>query len=267
MNYRTFSLITIITCTLLLSCAGSKHKKLLKSQDHDAKYEAAVKSFEKEDYFHATQLFENLILYYRGRDKAENVNLYYAKSLLGSKDYYSAGYQFENFTRWFPYSKDAEYALFQAAYCKYIESPKHSLDQTLTKESLKQFQSYIDKYPHSENVKKANQYMDELRGKLIKKDYETAYNYFKTGKYQSAQFALKNFLNEYPDAPNREDAMYFIIIAGYEFAKNSIEDKRIERLKWVISDYEKFLAFYPESKKIKKLETINNLCLTELNKI
>ncbi|MDD4684860.1 MAG: outer membrane protein assembly factor BamD [Bacteroidales bacterium] len=265
MKYRIFSLITIIICTLLLSCGSSKHKKLLKGSDHDAKYTAAVAAFEKQDYFHATQLFENLLLYYRGRDKAESVNMYYAKSLLGSKDYYSAGYQFENFVRWFPYSKDAEDALFQAAYCKYLESPKHSLDQTLTKESLIQFQTYINKYPKSDKVKQANKYMDELREKLIKKDFEIAYNYFKTGKYQSAQFALKNFLNEYPDASNREDAMYYIVIAGYKFAENSVSEKRKERLEWVTSDYQKFLAFYPESPKLVELKKINDLCLKELN--
>ncbi|MFA7082451.1 MAG: outer membrane protein assembly factor BamD [Bacteroidales bacterium] len=266
MKYRIFSLITIITCTLLLSCGSTKHKKLLKSNDHDAKYTAAVAAFEKQDYFHSTQLFENLLLYYRGRDKAESVNMYYAKSLLGSKDYYSAGYQFENFVRWFPYSKDAEEALFQAAYCKYLESPKPSLDQTLTKESLIQFQTYINKYPTAGKVKQANKYMDELREKLIKKDYETAYNYFKTEKYQSAQFALRNFINEYPDATYREEAMYYIVIAGYKFAENSISEKRQERLEWVVNDYQKFIAFYPESPKSAELKKVNDLCLKELNK-
>lgn len=264
MNYRNFSLIAILICLLLTSCASSKHKKLLKSNDHDAKYAAAVKAYEEEDYFHATQLFENLLLYYRGRDKAESVNIYYAKSLLASKDYYSAGYQYENFVRWFPYSKDAEEALFQAAYCKYLESPKFSLDQTLTKESLKQFQAYIDKYPSSPRVKDANKYMDELRTKIIRKDYETAYNYYRTGQYQSAQFALKAFLNEYPDALYREEAMYYIILAGYKFADNSIADKREERYQWVVNDYQKFEALYPESTKLSELKKINNDCLKRI---
>ena len=266
MNYRFFSVITILICLLLTSCGSTKHKKLLKSNDHEAKYAAAVNAYEKEDYFHSTQLFENLLLYYRGRDKAESVNMYYAKSLLGSKDYYSAGYQFENFVRWFPYSKDAQEALFQAAYCKYLESPKHSLDQTLTKESLKQFQSYIDKYPSSERVLDAKKYMKVLRNKIITKDYETAYNYYKTGKYQSAQFALKTFLNEYPESDYREQALYYIIIAGYKFAENSISDKRKERFELVVNDYQKFLAFYPESTKLDELKKINELCIKELNK-
>src|SRR5574344_2528013 len=136
MNYKKFSFVAILVCIVFCSCA-SKHQKLLKSNDHDAKYAAAIKAYNEKDYFHATQLFENLLLYYRGRENAESVTLSYAKSLMGSKDYYSAAYQFENFARWFPFSKDAEEAMFQAAYCKYLESPDYELDQTLTKESLK----------------------------------------------------------------------------------------------------------------------------------
>jgi outer membrane protein assembly factor BamD len=260
MNYRHLSIVLVLISLLLVSCA-SKHKKLLKSNDHDAKYVAAVKAYDQQDYFHATQLFENLLLYYRGRDKAESVNLYYAKSLLGSKDFYSAGYQFENFVKWFPFSKDAEEALFQAAYCKYLESPKYSLDQHLTKESFAQFQAFINKYPNSPKVTEANKYMDILREKLIQKDYETAYNYYKTGNYQSAQFALKAFLNEYPDAKYREEAMYYIILAGHKFASNSIEDKKKERYQSVMLDYQKFASLYPSSKKLSELQKINDDCL------
>jgi outer membrane protein assembly factor BamD len=266
MNYKNVSLIAILICLILSSCAGSRHKKLLKSNDNDAKYEAAVKAYEQKDYFHATQLFENLLLFYRGRDKAENVNLYYAKSLLGSGDYYTAGYQFENFVRWFPYSKDAEEALYQASYCKYLESPNYNLDQTLTKESLKGFQEYIEKYPRSTRIQDANKIMDELRKKLIRKDYETAYNYYKTGNFQSAQFSLRTFLNEYPDATYREDAMYYIVISGYKYAENSIEDKKGERYEVAKSDYEKFEALYPNSPKLNELKSLNQACLKAINK-
>ena len=43
---------------LFLSCASTnRHNKLLKSNDVDAKYEAAMKAYEKGDYMHAKHLF------------------------------------------------------------------------------------------------------------------------------------------------------------------------------------------------------------------
>ncbi len=246
---------------LFLSCAStSKHNKLLKSNDQEAKYEAAMKAYEKGDYMHANQLFENLLLYSRGRDMAERVNLYYAKSLLGSKDYYSAGYQFESFVKWFPYSQYAEEALFQAAFCKYLESPESSLDQTLTKQSIDAFQQYIEKYPKSERVAEANKLMDELRDKLIEKDYQNAYAYYKTMQYHAAVVSFKNFLNDYPDLTDkRENAMYYIVLAGYEFARNSVEDKLKERYEALILDYERYSVVFSNMKDKKKQEQLEKI--------
>ena len=246
---------------LFLSCVStSKHNKLLKSNDQEAKYEAAMKAYEKGDYMHANQLFENLLLYSRGRDMAEKVNLYYAKSLLGGKDYYSAGYQFESFVKWFPYSQYAEEALFQAAFCKYLESPESSLDQTLTKQSIDAFQQYIEKYPKSERVAEANKLMDELRDKLIEKDYQNAYAYYKTMQYHAAVVSFKNFLNDYPDLTDkRENAMYYIVLAGYEFARNSVEDKLKERYEALILDYERYSVVFSNMKDKKKQEQLEKI--------
>lgn len=254
-------LYLICIVVLLSSCASTnKHNRLLKSNDQDAKFEAAMKAYEKGDYMHANQLFENLLLYSRGREMSEKVNLYYAKSLLGSKDYYSAGYQFESFVKWYPYSKYAEEALFQAAYCKYLEAPDYTLDQTLTKQSMDAFQEYIEKYPNSERVVEANKLMDELRENLIEKDYQNAFNYYKTMQYHAACVSFKRFLNDYPDvSQKRENAMYYIVLAGYKYANNSVEDKLKERFEEVILDYERYSVVFANMKDEKKRQELENI--------
>jgi outer membrane protein assembly factor BamD len=250
-------LLLLLLFALVMSSCANKHNKLLKSNDNDAKYEAALKAYNEGDYFHSDQLFENLILYFRGRDKAEDVNMYYGKSLMGNHDYYSAGYQFENFVRMFPYSKKAEEALFLSAYCKYKESPEYSLDQTLTEESMKAFQNFINKYPESDSVKAANKYLDELRLKIIRKDYTNAYNYYKIGAYQAAQVSLKDFINKYSDQTEyRQNAMYYMVLADYNYAYKSIETKQKERWNNMIMDYERYEALFEkftDKDKIKDL--------------
>ncbi|MDR0790218.1 MAG: outer membrane protein assembly factor BamD [Bacteroidales bacterium] len=260
--------LVVLIALFSVSCAN-KHNKLLKSTDHDKKYEAAVAAFDKKDYFHASQLFENLMLYYRGRQKAESVAFYYAQSLMGMKDYYSAGYQFESFYKRFAFSANAEEALYLAAYCKYHESPDYSLDQTITKEAIRDFQTFVDKYPKSERMPEVNKFMDEMRDKLIKKDYETAYLYYKTGNYQSAQVMLRLFLNNYPDSQYRQEAMYHIILAGYELASNSVEQKQKVRFEAVVADYHKYETLFSEQDKAKqeKLLSIYNLSRQKLEQI
>lgn len=254
---RVFGVVFALVFVLMFSSCASKHKKLLKSNDNEAKYQAAIKAYEQGNYYQATQLFENLIFYYRGKSQAEDVNMYYGKSLMGSKDYYAAGYQFENFVRWFPYSPQAEEALYLSAYCKYMESPDFYLDQTLTKESMKAFQDYLDKYPESPRVNEANKCFDELRLKLIKKDYTTAYNYYKVEQYQAAHVALTNFLTKYSDQTQyRQDAMYYIVLSGYYYAKKSVIEKQKERWNSMILDYERYAALFENFTDKNKVEDL-----------
>lgn len=257
-------LVVFLTCCI---AACSSHGKLLKSNDYEAKYNAAMQAYKEKNYYKAVQLFENLATYYRGKDKAETVGFYYAKSLVGMKDMYLAGYQFSLFTKQFPYSEYTEEASYLAAYCKYLESPVYSLDQTLTKQALREFQHYLDNYPQSTRVPEINGYMDELRAKLIKKDYSIAVQYYKIELYEAATVSLRNLLKDYPDSPYRERTMYYLVKSGYQLAKNSIESKKMERYKQVINDFEKYSTWFASSKELKELQEIYNSSQTALSKV
>lgn len=257
--------IIILAINALSGCNGTE--KLVKSNDFDAKYTAAMKYYEQGRYSKAIQLFENLSLHYRGRDYSENISWYYGQSLLKEKDYYTAAYQFKNFARQFPYSRNAEEAMFLSAYCKYQDSPSYTLDQSATKEAIAEMEQFVDKYPQSVHIPEVNGYLDELRNKLMLKDYEIAYGYYKIESYHAAYVALQHFLNYYPDSDKREDAMYYMLRAGYEYGINSREDKMKERLQQVVNDFENFSTSFSNSKYIANAQMIYTKCRSALAKL
>lgn len=236
----------VVTIILLTSCDG--YEKLMKGTDFDAKYVAAMKYYEDHNYTKAIQLFENLIMQYHGKENAENIAWYYSQCLLAENDYYSAGYQFNNFFKRFPYSERAEEALFMAAECKYHESPDYYLDQRLTKEAIQAYESFVDRYPTNIHIPEINTHLDELRNKLMKKDYENAWGYYVTENYNAAYTSLQAFINNYPDSPMKEDAMFYQLASSYYYSANSQEDKVKERMQQVVNDFEKFSSTFHESK-------------------
>ena len=238
--------VLLLTIVLLTGC--SDFNKLVSSNDFDAKYKAAVNYYENHNYTKAIQLFENLILHYHGKENAENISWYYAQSLMAEKDYYSAGYQFKSFFKRFPYSERAEEALYMAAECKYHESPEYYLDQKQTKEAIQEYESFVDRYPTSVHVPEINTHLDELRNKLMRKDYEIAYGYYRVESYNSAYVSLQTFLNNYPDSPYKEQAMYYMLASGYEYGINSQESKMKERLQQVVNDFDRFASSFRDSK-------------------
>ncbi len=236
----------LLTITLLVSCGG--YDKLVKGTDFDAKYKAAVEYYNQKSYTRARQLFENLIMHYHGKENAENIAWYYAKTLMEEHDYYSAGYQFRTFAKRYPYSERAEEALYLAADCKYRESPDYYLDQRITKEAIEAYESFVDRYPGSVYIPEINTHLDELRNKLMQKDYEIAYGYFLTENYHAAYVALQAFLDDYPDSPYKEQAMFYMLASGFEYGINSQESKMRERLQQVVNDFDRFNTSFHDSK-------------------
>ena len=172
------------------------------------------------------------------------------------EDYYSAGYHFQRFTRQFPYSERAEEAAYLAAKCKYEESSPYTLDQGTTKEAVKALEHFAERYPQSVHVPEVNGCLDELRNKLLLKEYEIAMGYYRIEAYHAAYISLQNFVNQYPEAPQREDAMFYMLKAGYEYASNSTNEKIQERTEQVINDFEKFSTTYASSAYLPEAQDI-----------
>ena len=135
---------------------------------------------------------------------------------------------------------------------------------------MKAFQDYVNRYPNSPRVQEANKYLDDMRLKLIKKDYTNAYNYYKVGQYQAASVALKDFLNMYADQTEyRQNAMYYIVLADYYYAYGSVEEKQKERWGIMIADYERYQALFEQftdKTKIDDLKAKYNYAKSQIDK-
>lgn len=237
--------ISVLAILIVVSC--SEYRKVVKSTDIQLKYQTAIKLYEKEDYHRAMQLFDELMIYYRGTDTIEKINYYYAYCYFGEDDYLQAGYYFSKFTTTFPTSKYAEECMYMAAYCQYLYSPTHTLDQTITLDAIKGLQMFINMYPKSTRVEQCNKNIDELRAKLEKKSYEIAKLYYKTENYQASSISFKNLLKDFPDTKYREQAYYYILASQYNYALNSIETKKKERLEAAKDAYYALLTTYPQT--------------------
>lgn len=249
----------------IFSC--SDYNKLLKSTDLDKKYEAAIRYYDKGNYAKAEPLLEELVSVYRGTAKAESILFYYAYANYNMGDYILAGYHFKNFTKTYPNSEHAEECAYMTAYCYYLNSSPYTLDQGDTKEAIKEFQSFVNQYPKSLRVASANEMIDKLRGKIERKVYEIAKQYYNISDYKAAIYSFKNLLNDFPDTKYREELSFLIVKSGYLLAINSIDSKKGERLKTTVSAYESFVAAFPKSSYIKEAESIYSSALKMKEKL
>lgn len=247
--------LMVLALTVATGCK-SKFEKLRASNDIAKKYQEGVKLYEKKNYSKALILFDDLVQRYRGRAEAEDLYYYFAYTNYKLRDYTTARYNFKTFADTYPNSGKAEECRFMAAYCYYLESPIHSLDQANTIKAIDALQLFINLYPQSERVAEASKFIQDLRDKLETKSFENAKLYFTIGDYKSAVIAFKNSMRDYPDTKYAEEMSFLMIKAQHLYAKNSFEEKQEERYLEAIQLSNEFGENFPESKFLKEAQEL-----------
>ncbi len=200
---------------------------------------------------------EQIVPSYRGKPQGEKLMYIYANTYYNLEDYYLAGYQFERFTQAYAQSDSIEVAAFKSAKSFYHLSPRFSLDQKDTKKALEKLQSYINTYPNSSKRMEANDLVAELRGKLEKKEFNTAKQYLHVEDYKAAIEAFDNFITDNPGSVYRKDAFFGRFEAAYKLAINSIPRLVQERLVTAQGYYRNFIKYYQDSDLAPEAKDIN----------
>jgi outer membrane protein assembly factor BamD len=252
---------------VIISTSCSEYQKLLKSSDFELKYTKAVEYYDKEDYFRALSLFEELLTMYKGTTRAEEIYYYYAYCHYNQGDHIMAGYHFSNFGKTYPNSKHKEECIYMSAYCQYLNSPEPSLDQSYTVKAIDELQLFINRFPKSERVAECNELIGKLRNKLEVKSFNNAKLYYDIKDYKAAIVSLKNSLKEFPDTKFREETLFLILKSSFVLAENSIEKKKLDRFKQAITEYYALIDEYPESLFLKKAEDIYTAAQKNVEKL
>lgn len=248
---KFFSLITV----LILFSSCNEYQKAIKSEDVAVKFAAASKQYEKGKYDKAIRLYEQIAPAYKGKPQAEKMFYNYAQALYKTKQYYTAGYQFESFAASYPKSEKVEEAYFLSAKCYSKLSPSYTLDQVDTYKAIDKMQTFIDRYPESVYLPEANEVAKVLRNKIEKKAFENAKQYNLISDYKSAIISLDIFIEEFPGTPFKEDALYYKFDSAYNLAINSVDNKMQERLAVAKNAYNNLIKFN-SSTKYKKIADI-----------
>jgi outer membrane protein assembly factor BamD len=247
-------LIVYLSGFLIVFSACSGFEKTLKSSDYKFKYNEAMRYYNEGDYYRAQTLFDQIAPVFRGAEQADTVYYYQAMSYFKQKDYLMAGHYFSNFSNTYGGSPLVEEADFMTAYCYYMNSPRPELDQDYTAQSIQNFHLYIIKYPKSNRVPEAKEFLKELQDKLVNKSFISAKLYFDLEYYKSSLIALNNSLLEYPESKYREEIMFMILKSSFMLADKSVPAKKRERFQDSIDDYYTFKSEFPDSKYIREAE-------------
>ena len=257
-----------LACFVLIALSScGEFDRILKSTDNEMKYEVAMDYYDRKDYNHALQLFDLLGNAFRSTPKGEMITYRTAMCYYLTDDYEIAAYYFNKFVTNYPFSKYAETSAFMSAYCSYLTSPKSSLDQQNTEKAIEQLEAYIERYPHSDSIVRANELLQDLNNKLEEKDYNICILYYRMENYNAAITCFDNLLKKYPNTMHREEILSNMAKAYYDYAENSVPGKRKERYEACVERCNTLSYLYPESPYLKETEAVANKARKKLENI
>lgn len=240
-------ILIIAPLLILLFSACNTQEKILKSKDVNYKLTKANEYYDQDKWMKSSQIYESLIPVFRGTKNYEELYYRYCYTFYNMKDWLSASYQFKNFVETFPGSSRADECEFMYATCLYKQSPRYSLDQTVTYKAMEVLQSYINSHPDSKNITQANHYIDICRQKIELKDARAARLYFDMGRYNAASVAYKALIQAYPESKDVDLYQLMVIKSYYEYARLSIKEKQEERFAEAINAFKNLKEYYPHS--------------------
>ncbi len=249
---------------LFFLSSSCKFQKLLKSDDTDKKYAMALQLYSEKDYSRALQLFEQLMGVMRATDKAQKIYYSQAYCYYYSKDYTMASYYFKRFSSNFPNTREAEECTFMSAFSNCQNSPEYSLDQTTTRDAIKELQAFINTYPESKRIPECNDLIDKMREKLETKDFKIAQLYYRMDDYIAAITSFNNILKDYPDTQKKEEIMFLIFKCYNKYAIQSIDARKKERIQKAFMAYNDFATLYPSSQLIAEAKSMKEKSRKEL---
>lgn len=168
----------------------------------------ALGLFKDEDYLESVKEFQAILLQFPGSSVSDDAQYYLAESHFMKGEYILAAYEFSRLVKEMSASDFVPKAQYMLGESYYKLSPDYQLDQKYTKQSIEEFQAFIDLFPTDPKVPEAETKIKELNDKLAEKEFNTARTYEKMEYYDAAIYYYNVVTETFHDSKYAPLAMF-----------------------------------------------------------
>jgi outer membrane assembly lipoprotein YfiO len=125
-----------------------------------------------------------------------------------SASYVYAQNEYREFLAFYPTNPRADYAQMQLGMVHFNQMLSPQRDQTETREAIKEFQVFVERYPNSKLITQVKQRLREAKDRLSDADLQVANFYLSIRAYGGAEPRYRHILETDPEF-SRRDSVYF----------------------------------------------------------
>jgi len=118
--------------------------------------------------------------------------------------------EFQEFLSFYPTNRRADYAQYKLGIAHFRQMRSPQRDQTETRDALREFQTFVNRYPNSELMTEVKAKLRETRDRLSESELEVGRFYYRIRWYPGALDRLNLLLKDDPEFTARDEVYYYI---------------------------------------------------------
>jgi outer membrane protein assembly factor BamD len=229
-----------IVSLLVIAACGGKKDVLPKGNEPDKfLYDRGTATLEEKHWLTAREYFRRIIDSYPQSAYRPDAKLGLADSYLGEDSTESlilAVNEYREFLTFYPTNARADYAQYKLGMTHFKQMRAAPRDQSETRDSVKEFQTFVARYPNSPLLPDVKSKLREAQDRLSESSYLVGMFYFRQKWYLGSIDRFSSLLKNDPEYTAR-DNVYFFLAESYVRSKREAEALPLyERL---VNEFEK----------------------------
>jgi outer membrane assembly lipoprotein YfiO len=220
-------------------------------------FDRGTEELNKKKWLTAREFYKQLVETYTASPYRPDAKLGVGDTYLGegtSEALVLAINEFREFLSYYPTNARADYAQYKIGLAHFRQMRNPQRDQTETRETVKELQMFVDRYPNSQLMPEVKQKLREARDRLSESDYLVGYFYFRQRWYVGAVDRFKDVLKQDPEFTGR-DAVYFYL--GESLLKQvGKEPEALPYYERLVQEFEKSEYLLEAQKRVEALKKL-----------
>jgi outer membrane protein assembly factor BamD len=208
-------LAAALTVVALVGACASKDGKLPAGTAQPDKFlfDQGTEALNKKKWLRAREYFQQLVDNYPQSTYRPDAKLGLGDTYLGENTTESvilAVNEFREYLTFYPTGKRNDYAQFKLGVAHYAQMLGPQRDQTQTKEAVKEFEMFVQRFPNSPLVGEGRKKLRECKDRIGDSEAAVGVFYWRSRWYPGAVDRLKGIIDRDPEFSNRDQVYYYL---------------------------------------------------------
>jgi len=159
--------------------------------------------------------------------------------------------EFQEFLSFYPTHRRADYAQYKLGMAHFRQMRAPQRDQTETRDTIREFETFVKRYPNSELMPEVTAKLREARDRLSHADYQVGVFYYRQRWYPGAIDRLSTLLKQDPEFTGRDGVFFFLAESLSKVKRTAEALPYYERL---VSEFEQSEHLEDARKRIAELK-------------